>query len=46
MIPYLKKLGKDHVGYGVVPQYYEIFKQVWCKTLKKVLKEDYSVAVD
>ena len=42
ILPYLRKLGKDHVNFGVVPQYYELFKANFHKTLKLVLGSAYT----
>lgn len=42
MYAFLNKLGQDHASYGVIPKYYIRLQESFNKTLRFILRSDYS----
>ena len=42
MFAFLNKLGQDHASYGVIPKYYTRLQESFNKTLRFILRSDYS----
>jgi hemoglobin-like flavoprotein len=46
MLPYFTNLGKDHVQYGIRPNYYKFFEHVLIETFRDILQEDFNSDIE